>query len=93
MIGNCGSYRGGWTSGGWPVADAAHDTVNHPPHYNTGGIEVIEAIEAWGLGFHLGNAVKYIARANHKGSRLEDLRKARWYLDREIERSGEVADG
>ena len=62
------------------------DPVNHPAHYNTGPIEVIDAIEAWGLGFHLGNAVKYIARAGHKGDALTDLRKSRWYLDREIER-------
>jgi len=65
---------------------AIHDPVNHPQHYTLGGIEVIEAIEAWALGFHLGNVVKYVARAAHKGSYLEDLQKARWYLDREIER-------
>jgi hypothetical protein len=63
-----------------------HDSVEHPRHYTIGGIEVIDAIEAWSLGFHLGNVVKYIARAAHKESYLEDLRKARWYLDREIER-------
>ncbi len=62
------------------------DTVNHPSHYTQGGVEVIDAIEAWDLGFHLGNTVKYVARAAHKGSRLEDLKKARWYLDREIAR-------
>lgn len=74
------------------------ETVNHPPHY--GGAdnpyEAIKVIEAWGLGFSLGNAVKYICRAGKKhkrgaardGSRatLEDLRKAHWYLGREIER-------
>ena len=62
------------------------DAVNHPSHYNTGAIEVIDAIEDWGLGFALGNAVKYIARAAHKGKMIEDLKKARWYLDREIQR-------
>lgn len=62
------------------------DTVNHPAHYNVGKIEVIDAIEDWRLGFNLGNAVKYIARAEHKGRFLEDLRKASWYLDREIKR-------
>lgn len=62
------------------------DTVNHPPHYNVGKIEVIDAIEDWRLGFNLGNAVKYIARAEHKGRYLEDLHKASWYLDREIKR-------
>lgn len=63
-----------------------NDPINHPPHYNVGKIEVIDAIEAWGLGFRLGNAVKYIARASYKENRIEDLHKARWYLDREIER-------
>jgi Protein of unknwon function (DUF3310) len=62
------------------------DMVNGPPHYTYGGLEPITAIEAWGLGFCLGNAVKYIARAAHKGALLEDLKKARWYLDREIAR-------
>lgn len=68
-----------------------HDPVTHPRHYTFGGIEVIDAIEAWGLGLHLGNVVKYVARAAHKGKYLEDLRKARWYLDREIRRR-EAAD-
>lgn len=67
-------------------AERPGGTVNHPPHYNAGGIEVIDAIEAWRLGFSTGNAVKYIARAQYKGRELEDLRKARWYLTREIER-------
>jgi hypothetical protein len=64
------------------------DPVDHPPHYTRGDIETIDVIEAWGLGFHLGNAVKYISRAGHKSAaaELEDLRKARWYLDREIAR-------
>lgn len=57
----------------------------HPQHYQLGNIEVIDAIEAWQLGFHLGNAVKYIARASHKGKKLEDLKKAQWYLNRYIE--------
>lgn len=58
--------------------------VNHPRHYNMGRIEVIDAIEAWELGFDDGNAVKYIARARHKGKELEDLEKALWYLERRI---------
>lgn len=60
--------------------------VDHPSHYNVGKIEVIDAIEAWELNFSLGNAVKYIARADHKGKPIEDLAKARWYIEREIER-------
>ena len=72
------------------------DAVNHPAHY--GGAdnpyEAIKVIEAWGLGFCLGNTVKYISRAGKKGDALEDLRKARWYLDREIaERESANAKG
>ncbi|TAK26785.1 MAG: DUF3310 domain-containing protein [Myxococcaceae bacterium] len=65
------------------------DPVNHPPHYGGEGnvYEAIKVIEAWELGFCLGNAVKYIARAGKKGERVEDLEKARWYLDREIARA------
>jgi len=66
------------------------DTVNHPKHYAHSTIEVIDAIEAWGLGFSLGNAVKYIARADHKGNAVEDLRKALWYIQRELDRRGMV---
>lgn len=64
---------------------ADSERVNSPKHYNTGSIEVIDAIEDWNLGFHAGNVVKYVARHQHKGDPIEDLRKARWYLDRLIE--------
>lgn len=57
-----------------------------PQHYKSLDPEPIVVIEAWGLGFHLGNAVKYIARASKKGDELTDLRKARWYLQRAIDR-------
>lgn len=60
------------------------DMINHPPHYTAGGIEVIDFIEAKGFGYNLGNVVKYISRAGKKGSTLEDLQKALWYLNREI---------
>jgi hypothetical protein len=65
------------------------DPVNHPAHY--GGednpYEAIKVIEAWDLGFCLGNTVKYISRAGKKSAdAIEDLKKARWYLDREISR-------
>ena len=61
--------------------------VDHPDHYRRDtGHEAIDVIEAWGLGFCLGNAVKYIARAGLKGDAVEDLEKARWYIDREIAR-------
>lgn len=65
--------------------EPAPSMVDHPAHYNVGNIEVIDAIEDWGLGFHLGSTVKYVARAEHKGTLLEDLKKARWYLDRKIQ--------
>lgn len=60
------------------------DAVNHPAHYKTGGIETIDFIEAKDLGYHLGNVVKYVTRADHKGNKLEDLKKAQWYLNRAI---------
>lgn len=61
--------------------------VTHPAHYNSGKIEVIEAIEDWKLDYHSGNAVKYIARAGRKdpSKEIEDLEKAQWYLKRKIE--------
>jgi Trm5-related predicted tRNA methylase len=60
------------------------DPVNHPAHYKVGGMETIDFIEAKGLSYHLGNAVKYISRADHKGNRKQDLEKAKWYLERAI---------
>lgn len=65
-----------------------NDMVNHPAHYQAQGIEVIDIIEAFGLNFALGNAIKYILRADMKGARNQDLEKAVWYLRREIERDG-----
>ena len=61
------------------------DPVNHPAHYKVGGIETIDFIEAKNLDYNLGNVVKYVTRADHKGNKLEDLRKAQWYLTRAIE--------
>jgi hypothetical protein len=66
------------------------EMVNHPEHYQYGKnneYEVIKVIEAWELDFHLGNTVKYIPRAGKKDTdkELQDLKKARWYLDRKIE--------
>ena len=59
----------------------AKDMVNHPAHYKTGGIETIDFIEAKSLSYNLGNVVKYLTRADHKGNKLEDLKKAQWYLN------------
>lgn len=63
------------------------DVVNHPSHYNLGKIEVIEFIEDQKFSYHRGNAVKYLCRAGKKNSatRIEDLKKAIWYIQREIE--------
>ena len=61
------------------------DNIN--PKYYKGKVEVIDAIEAWGLNFHRGNAIKYIARAGKKNkeAEIEDLEKAAWYINREIQ--------
>lgn len=62
--------------------------VDHPTHYQGNGLEVIEVIEAFGLGFNLGNAIKYILRAGRKTTdRDQDLRKAIWYIQHEIDRN------
>ncbi len=61
------------------------EMVNHPSHYQTSsGMEVIDVIEAFNLNFRLGNCAKYILRAGHKDDILQDLKKAKWYLEREI---------
>ena len=65
--------------------DRGGDPVNNPAHYTVGGIETIDFIEAKKLNYRLGNVVKYLTRADHKGNKIEDLRKAQWYLEREIE--------
>jgi hypothetical protein len=64
------------------------EQVNHPNHYGGGEnpYEAIKVIEAWYLNFRLGNAVKYIARAGKKGTAKQDLQKAVWYLQREIDK-------
>lgn len=70
------------------------DVVNHPPHYKVDGLpECIDVIEALGLGYHLGNAIKYLWRAGRKdvAKTTEDLRKAAWYINREVERRERLA--
>ena len=70
------------------VVAVGENVIGHPSHYNIGNIEAIDVIEDWNLGFSLGNAVKYICRAGHKDSstKLQDLQKAAWYINREIEK-------
>jgi hypothetical protein len=60
-----------------------NDPVNSPAHYTQGSMEVIEAIEGLRLNYHQGNIIKYVSRYNMKGG-IQDLQKARWYLDRLI---------
>lgn len=64
----------------WPNLDM----VNHPPHYTAGSIEVFDFIEAWNLTFAEGAIIKYIMRAPYKKNEVEDLKKAKWYLDKLI---------
>lgn len=66
--------------------DETHESVNHPPHYISGGIEVIDILKTKLTkdqfeGYLLGNIIKYTMRANHKNSFTEDLKKAQWYLN------------
>lgn len=93
-----GWYTGIEPKGEWPTPEGkppanlpGGDPVNSPSHYRwlPNGIEVIDITET--LNFCLGNAIKYILRADHKGNPIEDLRKAAWYIEREIARreSGE----
>jgi hypothetical protein len=75
--------------------DTMSEQINHPAHYNIGKHEVIDVIEGqgWGEGFNLGNALKYITRAGHKdaSTALEDLKKAAWYIEREIMRKRKIS--
>lgn len=64
------------------------DNINHPLHYTHTKFEVIDIIEAFRLNYHMGNVIKYILRHEHKGNAIEDLKKARWYLDRYINKLG-----
>ena len=68
--------------------EKAKELVDHPPHYQATNnkYETIKVIDAWQLGFALGNAVKYISRAGKKGSAVEDLKKALWYIEHEIKK-------
>lgn len=68
------------------ASDGCHDAVNHPKHYTShpSGVECITVTEH--MGFNVGNAIKYLWRADLKGSTIQDLEKAAWYVNREIER-------
>lgn len=62
------------------------DRINKPNHYNIGDIEAIDFIDSWGLNFNLGNVIKYVIRCNYKENKVEDLQKAIYYIEREINR-------
>lgn len=68
------------------MLEAQTDRINHPKHYTShpSGIECIQVTEH--MNFNIGNAVKYLWRSDLKGAKLEDLKKAAWYIQREIER-------
>ena len=68
------------------IKEDKKEMVDHPKHYNMGKYEAIDVIEDWQLNFNLGNTVKYISRAGHKDNIIQDLKKALWYLIREINR-------
>ncbi len=72
------------TTSNTPMQIEMFDAVEHPAHYKVGGIETIDFIEAKKLNYNIGNVIKYLTRADYKGNKLEDLRKAQWYLTREI---------
>jgi hypothetical protein len=86
--GPCGPAEAGCVSPLCEPPEQAVDVVNHPPHYTShpSGVECIQVTEH--MGFNLGNAVKYVWRADLKNDALEDLQKAAWYIEREIQRRG-----
>ena len=77
------------------MSEILTDSVNHPPHYRRGGMECIDVIEALNLSFHLGSTLKYLWRAGEKDPTrtIEDLKKARFYLDRSIALLEKKQDG
>ena len=69
------------------VKKQVNDPVNHPTHYTYGNIECIDFIDSCGYGFDfcIANAIKYLCRCKHKNNTLEDMEKARWYIDHAIQ--------
>lgn len=67
-----------------PVPNLQHDTIDWPKHYNRGSIQMTDYVVDQKLGWCSGNVVKYVVRSRHKGQRLQDLKKAKWYLDKLI---------
>ncbi len=95
---DCDYTPEGWVAGrtateAASVGAASVDMVNHPPHYTAhpSGVECIQITEH--MGFCIGNAIKYLWRADEKGSAIEDLEKAKWYVEREIEKRKREQNG
>ena len=78
---------------GWTCKPPKKEMVDHPNHYQGKRFEVIDIIEDYDLGFNLGNAIKYILRAGHKDAYEQDLKKAIWYLEREISSNKNISKG
>ena len=68
------------------VKDRSNESVDHPDHYQGQGIEVIDIIDSFELDFYRGNIIKYILRADKKQNEIEDLKKAKWYIDKLIQK-------
>lgn len=82
----CNKYFANEDYGFKEISKDEVDMVNHPQHYSAHGIEPIDYIESHDLNFNLGNVIKYVSRAPFKGTELQDLKKAKWYLEREIKK-------
>jgi hypothetical protein len=65
----------------------SNNLIDHPQHYQSNGIEVIDIIDCFNLNFNLGNSIKYILRADKKGNKKQDLEKALWYINYELQKS------
>ena len=65
----------------------SNNLIDHPQHYQSNGIEVIDIIDSFNLNFNLGNSIKYILRADKKGNKKEDLEKALWYINHELQKT------
>lgn len=83
-------FQDEWYCRNTACSNSKEDSINHPSHYTFGKIEVIDVIDDWKLSYELSSVIKYVARAGKKDPlrTIEDLKKAAWYLNREIENLG-----
>lgn len=89
----CEEFEENAKKAGWCCKSSKKEMVDHPSHYQGKRFEVIDIIEDYDLGFNLGNAIKYILRAGHKDGYEQDLKKAIWYLEREISSDKNISKG